>query len=402
MLSLGIKQLMENVSHIWTPVRGLSFCLAALVWLPFAAMGQESTELKPGGEVAVPIPQSDGTMKVYLPSNYTPDRKWPAIFFYPGIDDIPTTELIRNHTGGRDYIVVGLPFVKQAQQPRNPTEHSQYLQRELNAFRAARTWLDQKASVDQNRVFMGGVTKGGWMAVALSDREFGKLAGIIILLAGRQRTTLAPPSKDVVTGKRIYIGSVETGGYPLVALQGREFYRRYGAVVTYEEYPGGGHNAPQLAPLLKAWLDAIGPYATGMDKETQAKLSGEFHAFSKKAKETQDLVARYRSLLQLAENPLLAMCDKELATETSAQISALRNQSPVKEEWAAEQLFTKFAWSDLHVRTLKDMKEVADGLQSTKTTYPNTRYGEYAARLGEGVSKAYEKSVAASKQRGGR
>ena len=81
------------------------------VGLALAAVAAGAQSLAPGTETAVTLPLSGAQLKVFLPSNYTPETKWPAVFFYPGQGGKPSTGFIRQHTADRDYIVVGVPYV---------------------------------------------------------------------------------------------------------------------------------------------------------------------------------------------------------------------------------------------------------------------------------------------------
>src|SRR5262245_50820617 len=45
--------------------------------------------------------------KVYLPENWSAEKKWPVIFFYPWTGGRANTSVMRDHTGGRDFIVIG-------------------------------------------------------------------------------------------------------------------------------------------------------------------------------------------------------------------------------------------------------------------------------------------------------
>ena len=58
------------------------------------------------------FPQLAERLQVVLPGNYSPDRKWPAVFYYHGTGGSPTTDLIRAHTQDKDWIVVGMTYTQ--------------------------------------------------------------------------------------------------------------------------------------------------------------------------------------------------------------------------------------------------------------------------------------------------
>ena len=144
--------------RVWAAMAGLILPCALL-----PAMGETyGHALTPGVEVSVSLP-SGAHMKVFLPANYRPDAKWPVIFFYHGQNGSPTTSLIRQHTGDHDYIVVGMPYIT----PEGDKPVPDFAGRELPALRAARQWIATHASTDEARVYLGGVSKGGWAASLL-------------------------------------------------------------------------------------------------------------------------------------------------------------------------------------------------------------------------------------------
>jgi predicted peptidase len=202
-----------------------------------AQMGHQPATLSPGVETEVTIPGGLGAMRVYLPTNYTPSRKWPVIFLYPGTNGDPTTSPIRAHANGRDWILVGMPYVESSPAVHSLEEQNAYVQREVENFRKARSCIAGQAAVDAQRVYLGGISKGGWTTSMLANREMAGLAGLVILLAGRQRTGADPLDRAAVRNKPIYIGVGANEPNRLPALQARTVYESLGAVVTYEEYP---------------------------------------------------------------------------------------------------------------------------------------------------------------------
>ncbi|MEI6809545.1 MAG: hypothetical protein WCN95_12565, partial [bacterium] len=87
-----------------------------------------------------------------------------------------------------------------------------------------------------------------------------------------------------------------------------------------------------------------------------------------------------------------------VAADIDKQLTGMKAVSPMKEEWAAEQAFSRLLWQSMNVRTLSEMKAVLDGLQIVCTKAAGTRYGKRAAELSQGVAKAYQKSVKATER----
>lgn len=360
--------------------------------------GAEKATLRPGMEISVPLRDAEAPMVVYLPSNYTAEAKWPVVFWYHGVETGPSTEFVRRHTGGRDFVVVGMSFAG-VNTVRSEKEHQAYLSRERANYQLARLWVVQHASVDQSRFYMGGITRGGWLAGMLCDLEARTLAGVAILLAGRVRSSTLVAA-ELFKNKPIYIGVGDKDPCILPTQEGREFFRHCGAVVTYEEYRGLGPKEPTgVVPLFASWLTMQGPYKAGIPPADKAKLENRFRASLKDIVSGDDPLTKYELLQSLAEDPALSYFrGTALAGSIDTQLAGMRAISPMKEEWAAEQAFSRLMWQSTNVRTLSEMKAVLDGLAIVSTKAAGTRYGKLAGELEKGVAKAYQKSVEATER----
>lgn len=363
--------------------------LAVLVLHASASLSEDGPALAPARETQVTIPRNGGSMLVYLPTNYSAERQWPAIFYYHGTSGQPTTALIRRHADGRDYIVVGMPYIVRSNPKRTEEEQEQYIQAELTNLRTAREWLRANAHIDEGRVFLAGLSKGGWTSSILGNRDMPRLAGLVILLAARQRTAMDRPS-DSLRGKPVYIGVGETDANILPALQSRIVYSRYGASVTYEEFAGLGHQAPHLAPRLAAWLEANGPYShPWADAAGIAALKDRFHAAYKEILASADAPAKYTALLDLADDPRLRLCGDNVVRGVLAQAEGLARQSPARELRQAELSFNKLAWLEWNIKYVKDITRVREGFFALSRAHPSTPFGRRAAEFHERVVKIY-------------
>jgi len=358
----------------------------------------EKTAAQPGIEISIPLRDAKDAMVVYLPSNYTAEAKWPVIFWYHGPEGAPSTAFAKRHTGGLDFVIVGMAYAGE-DNARTEGAHRAYLSRELANFHLARRWIIEHASVDQSRFFMAGISRGGWLTSMLCDLEMRDLAGIAILLAGRLRSS-TPVVGEFFKGKPVYIGVGDKDPNLLPSLQGRELYRRHGATLTYEEYAGLDHQEPAgIMPLFAAWLKEQGSYRKGIPVAERARLEEHFRTSLRSIMIMDDPLAKYERLAALCEDPGLASCaGTTAAMEIESQLSAMRTVSPMKEEWAAEQSFCKLLWQSMNVVTLAQMKQVLDSLHGLGIKSAGTRYGKLACELEKGVAKAYQKSVEATER----
>lgn len=192
--------------------------------------------------LAVPV-------EVSLPENHDPVKKWPAVFYYHGTGGHPSTKLIRQHTGPKDWIVVGMTYTF----PAAFTQTPENIEKELVILRRVRDRLAKEQGLDPKRLYVSGFSQGGWMSGLFFQAER-SLAGAVILGAGHMKEA-APKTPPFAAGTPLFIGVGRLdGNYPF-ALKARLFYGKLGAVVNMEtwgdlkhEFPTGG------SPGLKEWF----------------------------------------------------------------------------------------------------------------------------------------------------
>jgi len=194
------------------------------------------------------FPQLAERVQVVLPGNYSPDRKWPAIFYYHGTGGRPTTELIQAHTQDQDWIVVGMTYTQEGNLPAT----AEYIEKESLIFSSTRRHLAAKWNLDPRRCYVAGFSKGGWMAGFLLQHDPG-LAGAVILGAGHQ-FLIRKPAK-FRGPKSLFVGvGRQDETYPF-ALRALVHYRPLGARTTFETWHGLGHRFPENgSSALRQWL----------------------------------------------------------------------------------------------------------------------------------------------------
>jgi hypothetical protein len=366
--------------------------VAALLTLALsAAAGEPAGQmLAAGAESTIALPLSGAQMKVFLPTNYKADTKWPAVFFYPGQGGKPSTGFIRHHTDDRDFIVVGLPYVT----PESDQPQPNFASREAQTFRAARQWLAAHASLDEARVYLGGVSKGGWTTSLLGEPELPRLAGLIIVLAGRSFPWSAAPGGAAYRGKPIYIGDGETDNNMRPARQAATFFQRQGAALTFEEYLGLGHATPPDATRLRTWLQMQARYPV-RSVAAQAELGPWFTKALATARATTDVGEKFRLTLDLIRDPRLWLCGPPAGAAAQELLKEATARPPAKEEWAAETTYWNLLWKVTSVHELEDLRSTRDGFKNLIDTYPASRWGRLAAEDYRVLADAYERTAAA-------
>jgi len=338
---------------------------------------------QPGRESRFPWDGLENDIVLYLPTDYDHSKRWPCVFFYHGMNGMPDTRLIRQYTGGRGFVVVGMEYVGRGATQLPASEYLKLLQQEMDTYRDVRRWVTKHWSIDAGRVYMAGASKGGWMTTVLGERDIGNLAGLIICMAGRRWMQAAAKGERAFKGKPVYIGVGENDPNNPFALYAREYYRRLGARVTFDEYPGIGHQMSMQSALLRDWLDVEGPLrAPGA--ETSDALAEWGKQKVAEVEDEMETMERYRLLHMLRANPKTARCPPDIVKQLSARWkTATRRGSLGGDEWQAEQAFDKamqkeIAWTRKPRRAIPGLERVQQEYLDISRAYPRTHYGQRA------------------------
>ena len=242
-------------------------------------------DLSPGLEVSleaelrfeVPKPLKK-TFLVYVPTDYTPERSWPVIFCYHERGYQATTSPFTEVTDGRTFIIVGMNY---ATREYGLGLYPRQIGPEKEFFDKALAIVSERLNVDPTMVFMGGFGRGGYSTSVLGEQLLDKLAGLLILGAGRFGNDRLPPrDKQNIHGKPIFIGVTENAEpHNERSKKAVQIYSDWGADVTFEEWSGFG-NSPgnvQSTEMLD-WLRTNGSGKRVKEKFAQAhdaELSGQ-------------------------------------------------------------------------------------------------------------------------------
>ncbi len=119
--------------------------------------------------------------------------------------------------------------------------------------------IKESLNIDLRMAFMGGFSQGGYSASHLGEQMLDKLAGLVLLGSGRSHLDSNPPPTKLIRGKPIFIGVGADDKGHHVAKMAAKLYRRLGARVTFEEWPGVGHRVEMKKTKLHDWLLHNGP-----------------------------------------------------------------------------------------------------------------------------------------------
>jgi predicted esterase len=390
-----------------TRLRTTTVAFLAALLAAGAAWAQEA-HLSPGREAELALPACSSSMRLYVPKDYTPERAWPVIFCYHGYRGRPTTKPFRQVTDGKGFVIVGCAYATE--------EYGNHINRDLlepekTYFEAALRAVGERLHIDKDLVFMGGFSQGGYSTTVLGEALVERLAGLVILGAGRSyREKYGPPASAIVD-KPVFIGVGATGETHCPrARKAAEVYRGWGADVTYEEWPGKGHSSETKETALGAWLVEKGPLrkvktqVAAAQKARAAARLGRAYALYRAASLVSDehemcraATAEAKTLADFAEKKL---AEAEEAVEAKAYLSATRllallaaryERSPFGER-AAERLAELQADPEIGPAIVQARIDgEAEALERKACTAEEAGefaealrlYGEYVAKFGE-------------------
>jgi hypothetical protein len=287
-----------------------------------------------------------------------------------------------------------MPYLESGVRQRAGEQQQAYLKREKEQLRAAVSWLDSHAKLDRSRVYLAGVSKGGWHVGMLARENVGNVAGLVILIGGCGRESVRTPGSRF-RGKSIYIGVGETDGGFVPSVRAREYYRRNGAFVTFEIYEGMGHRTPVRIPLLAAWFEAQARHA-GTFVAQQNALRQEMGAEYKRILALADSSAQFKELRRFADDPRLPFCGSATYDAVHQRLGKVAGASAFKNEWLAEREFGRLIWKEANMRRLQDLEAVVMGMRRLSTGYAATLYGKAAKRCLDPLEAAYRQSMEAT------
>lgn len=321
---MGPKRLGRTI-----PACRLRACTFILVW---ACVGLASTlgedgqavsaqadlfaraKLEPGKEITVQDPQTGGVGHwiLYLPSNYSSDKKWPVIFAYHGLGQQPGVYPFVSLTDGRGYVVVGMEYVdREVREPQ--------VERNIPNLKRIHDLLATRIGIDEKFEFIGGGSQGGFRASDYAEASIDTWAGIIILAAGRGVNATANPLKDSkYAGKAIFLGAGENDANLELARVANDFYKARGADVTLKVFPGLGHAVDDKDPTLKTWLWDHGPGVKANDEFAAASKAQKGGKLGKALSLYMDLALEQRlgekaASAKSSADPISAGAEKALA-----------------------------------------------------------------------------------------
>ena len=319
--------------------------------------------------IELPWPALNATLPIWKPDDFDAAKKYPAIVYYHGTGGKPTASFIQKVTGGEDFILVGMAY----KSPGAYQHTAQGISDSLGFLNALKKTLEKSLSVDPERIYVGGFSKGGWHAAMLLDRDR-SLAGGMILGAGvfEKRTD----SQEVSGELAVFIGCGRyDGNYPQ-ALGALVYFRKLGADVTLSTWADTGHAYPKdEAEMLRQWL-RVEAAPDGLENEAREWMEGE----QKRLGGIADPVEAWLGWEEFASMPFVKKFGDDEAGLAKAKVEGLLKDPKVAMEskWRGES--RRILASESRDRLMKTLTAASAGYQSLARKAAGTITGADAVR----------------------
>ena len=216
---------------------------------PRIGAGQEGDFLVPGCE---------HPCKLYVPRDYKAGPRWPLLIFLHGSGGKPTSWPWKTATNGEGYLIAGLCYGAFDDGGAGGILSDPASCEAMIAFiDKARAWIDEHYGVDQQAVFLTGLSMGGWGTnfYGFHEKARGRYRGYAILAAGPRSGV----DHSVAQGLPVMLLNGSEDQNLAAANQGKPLLEKAGAIVTQVVLEGEPHvpSVASMAKPLRTWLEHI-------------------------------------------------------------------------------------------------------------------------------------------------
>ena len=304
-------------------------CFGTLVLLLLrGTLAADMPEMLPGTEVRITAPKAEKTFLVYVPIDYTDKRPFPVLFYYHGMGGSARTGMFKIITKGRGFIVVGMNYATDAYyKGLSPYETAA----EIRFFEEVLALLSARLNIATKYIFMGGYSQGGYSTTVLGEQLLDRLAGRLVLGAGRRDMNMNPPPPELIQGHPVFfgVGALDDPHYPR-AKRAAQYYRDWGADVTFEAWPDETHKLSQewlKKTKMREWFIAYGPAKQAESGFAAAQVAEK----NDRLGEALTLYDRISEILPDTEVCLLAKESAErLVTKAETQLDLIKRKADEK------------------------------------------------------------------------
>jgi len=321
--------------------------------------------------IELEFPELEHRVLVALPDDYNPAKKYPAILYYHGTNSKPDTDFILTQVDSREWIVVGMTYQQQGRFTLTPEN----LGKELSLLQSVRKHLEVKYNFDQNRCYIAGFSKGGWMTDMMLQME-PNLAGGVILGAGHMHELkshrIAVPRKKTKRNVFIGIGRLD-GNYPF-GIKAVMYHRGKGSHTTFDPWHELKHELPRDGSTsLQQWF-ALQLYSAEKIQEVALReMQSELNDASELGGYEQ-----WMRLRQLESYPYSQILGDDWKKNLNAKKLLLEEVNPVKTEAAFLSRHQKLLLREVREPSVKSFEAIRKEYQSLIEKAPSTKQADLA------------------------
>jgi len=357
-----------------------------IVFLGIAAAVQGKT-------VELSFPELQHPIKVVLPDDHDPAKSYPALLYYHGQGGQPDTSQMLHHTGSKHWIVVGMTYYQLGAM----TMTREAMAREMTLLRSVKRHLQTKYGMNPARCYVGGFSKGGWMADMFLQAD-SSLAGGVVLGAGHLHKYHKSPVR-YKKKKPVFIGVGRLDiNYPH-ALKAVLHHRKMGALTNLEVWSGVGHSMPRDGSEgLQQWFNLRLLEKPSLNDAARTAMQKSYKDALKLAP-----LEQWQRLGVIRDQPYSDVLGADWKKLLTQKITELEKVEPVKSEAKALAKHRKILYQEITKVTLTSLVQVHNDYQVLADQFSSTVEGKLAIkdrdRTAAMIKQVQEQKAAAKEEK---
>ena len=235
------------------------FCIA----LP--AQAECLLEFRAGETVRSTRSGHHGFVEIFQPASAPDVHGYPVILWYHGnsANLEPNTAILRGITNGEAFVLVGMDYGSERFYRRL---HRRELEREVVRADGLLDDLAACLPIDRDTVLIGGYSQGGYATTLIGERMLDRIAGMIVLGAGRADRADNLPAEESIAGMPMFFAAgADDRDFGAAADASARLYASLGAKVSLERWPETDHfegwrwyqQGDANVAGIRDWLNAI-------------------------------------------------------------------------------------------------------------------------------------------------
>ncbi len=314
-------------------------------------------------------------LRVFVPKDYDPEKPCPLIYHYHGTGGRASTQLMQRATGGRDYVIVAAPYAV----PGEGSLGREGVEAEVARISQVRALLGEELSLD-DRTFVGGFSKGGWMSDLLASRGFPSLAGAMIMGAGKIPDDVGrlleseplPNNRDRPLS--IYVGIGQMDANHPYSRRAVAAYRGNGHRVVFEEFFAKGHQPESEAVYLRQWLRA---HVASSERLTRGAILWWTSALAH-AETLTPPIERFLYLEHVRAAPYAAHVTATARAALQKTLQRAGGHRALRREMEARRAYESALKEEVSFRRSSELAGIANAFALTHERFPDTFFGQRA------------------------